>query len=191
MSAASRTALILIDLQNDYMPGGAFPLWNTGPVLDHIRAAITHAQAAGARIAHVRHVADPTLGLAPFFNEATHGAAIEASIAAAAPEAPIVIKHHADSFHATGLGDLLADWGVDTLLIAGMMTQNCVTHTAISKAAERFRVVVLVDCTTTVSEMLHLIALHALSTRVELLTAEAALASLERDAADHPRMEPR
>ena len=50
-----------------------------------------------------------------------------------------------------------------------MMTQNCVTHTAISKAAEKYAVTVLTDCCTTVSEILHLIALHALSTRVKLV----------------------
>lgn len=55
------------------------------------------------------------------------------------------------------------------------MTQNCVTHTAISRSADTYEVSVLTDCTTTVSEMLHLIALHALSTRVKLVPAQAAL----------------
>jgi nicotinamidase-related amidase len=178
MSEPSKTALILIDLQNDYMPGGAFPLWNTEPVLANIRTAMEEARALGVRIVHVQHIADPKLGLSPFFNEGTHGAEIETSIADAAREAPIVIKQYADSFHQTSLESLLAAWNVDTLLIAGMMTQNCVTHTAISKAAENYRVVILTDCTTTVSEMLHLIALHAVSTRVELMPAEAALESV-------------
>ena len=40
-----------------------------------------------------------------------------------------------------------------------MMTQNCVTHTAISKAAEKYNVTILIDCCTTVSEILHKIAL--------------------------------
>jgi nicotinamidase-related amidase len=56
-----------------------------------------------------------------------------------------------------------------------MMTQNCVTHTAISKAAEKYAVTVLTDCCTTVSEILHLIALHALSTRVKLLPSTEAI----------------
>jgi nicotinamidase-related amidase len=47
-------------------------------------------------------------------------------------------------------------------LVCGMMTQNCVTHTAISKAAEKYKVAVLEDCCASVSEMLHLIALRAL-----------------------------
>jgi nicotinamidase-related amidase len=89
-----------------------------------------------------------------------------------------VIKHYADSFHETDLESISAAWGIETLLIAGMMTQNCVTHTAISKAADKYQVFILTDCTTTVSEMIHLIALHAVSTRVRLMPAEAAFASL-------------
>ena len=61
------------------------------------------------------------------------------------------------------------------MLICGMMTQNCVTHTAISKAAEPYSVKVLSDCCTTVSQMIHLIALSALSTRVALVESSAAL----------------
>jgi hypothetical protein len=48
-----------------------------------------------------------------------------------------------------------------------------VTHTAISKAAEKYAVSILSDCCTTVSQMLHLIALHAVSTRMTLRTSEA------------------
>jgi nicotinamidase-related amidase len=61
------------------------------------------------------------------------------------------------------------------LLVCGMMTQNCVTHTAISKAAEKYSVAILVDCCTTVSEILHLIALHAVSTRVKLMPSSEVL----------------
>jgi len=46
-----------------------------------------------------------------------------------------------------------------------------VTHTAISKTAENYRVTVLTDCCTTVDQMIHLIALNALSIRVTLATA--------------------
>jgi hypothetical protein len=45
-----------------------------------------------------------------------------------------------------------------------------VTHTALSRQADAYaRVTVLTDACTTVSEMLHAIALHALSTRVQLV----------------------
>jgi len=49
------------------------------------------------------------------------------------------------------------------------MTQNCVTHTAISKAAEKYSVKILSDCCTTVDQMIHLIALKGVSTRIPLV----------------------
>ena len=56
-----------------------------------------------------------------------------------------------------------------------MMTQNCVTHTAISRAAEKYRVAVLGDCCASVSQMIHLIALKALAARVPVLDSANAL----------------
>jgi nicotinamidase-related amidase len=169
-------ALLLIDLQNDYFPGGKFALWNTEATLERIEAAIAAARAAGVLPVHIQHVADPALGLAPFFNEGSEGAAIHPRVLAAAPDAPVVVKRFADSFHQTTLEQTLSARGIDELLVCGMMTQNCVTHTAISRAADKYRVGILPDCCTTVSEMLHQIALHAVSTRVTLTPSAQAMA---------------
>ena len=56
-----------------------------------------------------------------------------------------------------------------------MMTQNYVTHTEISKSAEKYKVSILTDCCTTVTPILHAIALHAVSTRVPLVLSNDAL----------------
>ena len=129
----------------------------------------------GIPIIHIQHVANPKMGIAPFFNEGTEGAKIHPLILAAAPDAPIVVKEYADSFVGTKLEETLSGLGVDELLVCGMMTQNCVTHTAISKSAEKYKVSILADCCTTVNEMLHNIALHAVSTRVSLVQAKEAI----------------
>jgi nicotinamidase-related amidase len=88
-----------------------------------------------------------------------------------------VTKSHADAFFETSLEATLRELGVDELLVCGMMTQNCVTHTAISKAADKYQVTILPDCCTTVSEILHKIALNAVSTRRALTPAAAAFAA--------------
>ena len=168
-------ALLLIDLQNDYFPGGKFPLWNTDAVLTNIEQAIKAARTKGIPVIHIQHVANPKMGIAPFFNEGTEGAKIHPRILAAAPDAPIVVKEYADSFFGTELEETLLGLGVNELLVCGMMTQNCVTHTAISKSAEKYNVSILPDCCTTVNEMLHNIALHAVSTRVSLVPAKEAI----------------
>ena len=168
-------ALLVIDLQNDYFPDGKFPLWNTEQTLANIEQAIAHAQAQNIPVILIQHIADSSQGLAPFFNEGTEGAEIHPRILAAAPNAPIVVKAYADSFYQTNLSNVLKQLDVNELLVCGMMTQNCVTHTAISKAADVYEVSILPDYCTTVSEMLHLIALHAVSTRVALIPATIAL----------------
>lgn len=166
-------ALLVIDLQNDYFPSGKFPLWNTETVLIQTERAIAAARARGIAVIHIQHLAKA--GLAPFFIVDTPGADIHPRILAAAPDAPIVVKEFADSFEQTTLDATLLALGVTQLFVCGMMTQNCVTHTAISKAAEKYDVTILPDCCTTVSEILHMIALHALSTRVRITPSDAAL----------------
>lgn len=163
-----KTALLLIDVQNDYFPGWAFPLWNTSATLAALRAAIAEARARGDLVVHIRHLAAAGASVAPFFNAGTPGSEIHPDILAAAPDAPVVVKHYADAFQQTELETLLSAHGITHLRLAGMMTQNCVTHTALSRAAEKYTVSVFADGCTTVSHLLHLVALNALAQRVPL-----------------------
>ena len=130
-------ALLVIDLQNDYFPGGKFPLWNTDAILSNVEQAINLARSKDIPVIHIQHVANPKAGLAPFFNQGTHGVEIHPRVLAAAPDAPVVTKEYADGFFGTKLEETLWNLGVEELLICGMMTQNCVTHTAISRTAEQ------------------------------------------------------
>ncbi|HHF3217790.1 cysteine hydrolase family protein [Vibrio alginolyticus] len=168
----TQKALLVIDLQNDYFPEGKFPLWNTESTLDNVKRAITKANEQDIPVIHIQHIADPAMGIAPFFNEGSDGANIHPEVLALAPNSEIVVKHFADSFEGTRLEEVLARKNVTELLVCGMMTQNCVTHTAISKSADKYDVSILMDSCTTVDEMIHNIALHAVSTRVPLVTIE-------------------
>jgi len=159
-----QTALLVIDLQNDYFGGGAFPLWKSEEVKNRIVDVMSQATQSGIQIIHIQHLANPEK-LAPFFNEGTLGAEIHRDILSAAPDAPVIVKRFADAFENTELEAELASHQIKNLLLCGMMTQNCVTHTAISKAVEKYSVTLLSDSCTTVSEMIHLIALNALTNR--------------------------
>lgn len=140
-------ALIVIDIQNDYFPTGAYPLHDTEAVLERTAQAVRRAQAQGVQI-HPR-------------------------LRAAAPNAPVVVKGHADSFLNTTLQETLAARGVDTLWLCGMMTHNCVTHTALSPLAQGYTLYVLEDLCTTVDPMVHAIALSALRDRVEVVGSDS------------------
>eukprot|EP00766_Chilomastix_caulleryi_P002939 gnl/Chilomastix_caulleri/397.p1 GENE.gnl/Chilomastix_caulleri/397~~gnl/Chilomastix_caulleri/397.p1 ORF type:complete len:200 (+),score=14.26 gnl/Chilomastix_caulleri/397:67-600(+) len=173
--ATTEKALLVIDLQNDYFEGGGFPLWNTEKTLNNVLKAINKAKESGVEVVLIQHIADPSLGLAPFFNEGSTGAEIHPEVLKAAQDAKIVVKAYADGFHKTDLEKVLSELHVGEILVCGMMTQNCVTHTAISKSAEKYNVKILGDCCTTVSEPIHLIALHAVSTRVPVESYEEAM----------------
>lgn len=168
-------ALLVIDIQNDYFPDGNYPLWNTEETLSRIEKAIEAAVSKKIPVILVQHIADPKKGISPFFNQETDGVAIHPRILAAAPEAHVITKQFADSFLHTHLEKTLKESSVQELLICGMMTQNCVTHTAISKAAEKYSVTILPDCCTTVDEMIHAIALNAVSPRVALIDSTQAI----------------
>ncbi len=162
-----KEALLIIDLQNDYFMGGKYPLWNAEQVLEKIKIAMKKAHEKNMPIVLIKHIVPKEVGgLAPFFNEDTEGAKIHQEVLEHASQAKIVTKHFADAFYQTDLDAILTDLAVEKIMICGMMTQNCVTHTAISKQAEKYIVSIIPECTTTVDEMLHNIALHALSTRV-------------------------
>ncbi|TDR92906.1 cysteine hydrolase family protein [Enterovirga rhinocerotis] len=161
--------LLVIDIQNEYFPGGALPLWRAEETEARIVAAIGKARASGDRIILVRHVSAAATGL---FVAGSPGAALRPAISDAAGDAPIVSKAHADAFQDTDLADHLA--GTSELLIFGMMTQNCVVFTALSGLANRFHVQVIGDLCTAPVEVVHRIALNALASKLRVSSADDA-----------------
>jgi nicotinamidase-related amidase len=159
-------ALLVIDIQNDYFSGGALPLWQAEETEARIVAAISRARAAGERILLVRHISHAATGL---FAAGGDGTGIRAAVLAAAGDAPVVTKHVADAFQDTGLTNHLE--GVDELRVCGMMTQNCVVFTALSRAADGYKICVVGDLCTAPTEAVHRIALNALGSKTKVTTA--------------------
>lgn len=158
-----KKALVVIDVQNDYFSSGNLPLWNADKTLDSIVDLISSAKKSNVPVILIQHVVES--GPAPFFAKNSPGVDIHPRILEAAPDAPIIIKGHADAFLKTNLESVLDQTGVEKVVICGMMTHNCVTHTALSKAADKYKVSVLPDACTTVSELMHGIAIAALAPR--------------------------
>ena len=171
---SAKRALIVIDVQNEYFAGGKFPLWNSGATLARIESAIARARAQNVAVILVQHLADGGAA-APMFAAGSPGVQLHPRLLAAAPDAPVVSKAHADGFFATELEATLQKLGAEELLVCGMMTQNCVTHTAISRSAEKYAVTMLRDCCTTVSEAIHNFALRAVATRLVVADSDAVL----------------
>ena len=120
------TALVLIDIQKDYFPGGRMEL--IGSV--EAAAAASRLLAAFRKnswpIYHIQHIsARPT---ATFFLPETEGVEIHPSVLPQTGE-PVITKALPNSFRGTDLLERLQADGVDQLLICGMMTSMCVDAT--------------------------------------------------------------
>lgn len=170
----SGKALIVIDVQNDYFPGGKLPLWNAEETLGHIVNAISDAGKQGIDVILVKHIADKSKG-SGLFIPGTTGADIHPDILKAAPDAPVVVKHRADAFNGTNLNAVLDKSGIEEILICGMQTQNCVGLSAISKNATPYKPAILSDCCTAETKTVHAIALAGFGDIVPVVTASLAL----------------
>lgn len=129
-------------------------------------SAIGWARAGDDRIILVRHISLAPAGL---FVAGSTGADIRQAILNAAGNAPVVTKHYADAFQETDLADHLA--GVSEFLVTGMMTQNWVVFTALSRAADGLRGRIVGDLCTAPTETVHRIALNVLGSKIEVATA--------------------
>lgn len=121
------TALIIVDIQNDYFPKGKMELSNpekaaanAAKVLDWFR------QNHKDHIYHIQHIAsDPGLG---FFLPDTEGAEIHEAVLPKEHES-IVKKHFPNSFLQTELDSKLKEKGVSKVVVVGMMTHMCIDAT--------------------------------------------------------------
>jgi nicotinamidase-related amidase len=141
-----KTALLLIDIQNDYFPGGRMelvePLAAARKANELLQCFRDHEQ----KTVHIQHVSlKPD---ASFFISGDRGTDIHDAVAHFEGE-PLVQKHYPNSFRETNLLELLKSWGVGRLIITGMMTHMCVDATARAAADLGFQVIVAEDACAT------------------------------------------
>lgn len=145
MTAPSR-ALIVIDVQREYVDG-ALPI-SYPPLqqsLPNIVTAIETAHDADVPVVLVRHVdaAD-----SPVFAAGSRGAELHDTVATAAHDL-LLVKDGVSAFAGTSLAAWLHAHDVDTVTIAGFMTQHCDESTARDAADLGLAVELLADATGT------------------------------------------
>jgi nicotinamidase-related amidase len=120
------TALVLIDLQNDYFPGGAMELVGAEHAVTQARTLLQAFRTRALPVFHIQHIA--TRPGATFFLPGTAGADIHTTVAPSADEA-VITKHFPSGFRETVLLDNLRAVRASRLVLAGMMTHMCVDTT--------------------------------------------------------------
>ncbi len=136
------TALVIVDIQNDYFPDGKLPL--AGPVEASRQAArlLDYFRRAQWPVIHVQHLA--VRPGATFFLPGTTGAEIHTTVQPL-PDEPIVQKNFPNSFRDTHLLDVLREQQVNRLVICGMQTHMCVDATTRAAADFGFECTVAAD----------------------------------------------
>ena len=166
------TALLVIDMQRDFLEPGGFgetlgndvsQLWRAVPPTAALLAA---CREVGLTIIHTREGHLPDLSDCPpaklrrgapsmrigdpgprgrilVRGEEGHDIVDEL---APAPGEPVIDKPGKGAFYATGLGDLLRDRGIASLVVTGVTSEVCV-HTTVREANDRgYECLVLADC---------------------------------------------
>jgi nicotinamidase-related amidase len=119
-------ALLLIDIQRDYFPGGANPLVGPEAAAAAAQRLLEDYRDRGAPIVHLQHVWDAPE--ATFMKPGTDGVEFHPSVAPAADE-PVIQKAAPNGFVGTSLERELRGHGIEELVVAGMMSSMCVDAT--------------------------------------------------------------
>ncbi|MBU0968842.1 MAG: cysteine hydrolase [Proteobacteria bacterium] len=120
------TCLIVIDLQNDYFPGGNMELVGIEAAAANARLLLDRHRETGSAVIHIQHLA--ARPGATFFLPETTGAAINELVAPRENEI-VVQKNYPNSFRDTSLLKILKQEKIGNLLISGAMSHMCIDAT--------------------------------------------------------------
>src|SRR3954464_11810258 len=118
--------LLIIDIQRDYFPGGAYPLAGPDAAAGAARRVLDAFRASGEPVIHLQHVWDAPE--ATFMRPGTEGVEIAPEVAPAAGEL-VLTKAQPNGFLDTPLEQTLRSSEPDDLVVAGMMSSMCVDAT--------------------------------------------------------------
>ena len=141
-----KTALLVIDIQKDYFPGGKYPLVEPLAAAQKAYMLLQCFREHSGHHVHIQHISlEPD---ATFFIKGDSGSDIHDSAAHFEGE-PIVYKHEPNSFLNTNLLEMLKGWDVERVVITGMMTHMCVDATSRAASDFGFKVIIAEDACAT------------------------------------------
>ena len=151
-----RTALIVVDMQNDFVSeGGTLRVADAETTVPAIAALLELARSSGMRVVYSQDThreGDPEWAIWPeHAREGTWGWQIVDALAPREHET-VLRKVRYDAFYGTPLDHLLRLWGVDTLVLCGTVANICVHYTAASAALRWYSVIVAKDAVSALEE---------------------------------------
>lgn len=141
-----KTALLLIEIQNDYFPNGRMPIEKSTYVAAKAKQLLQAYRAREWPVIHVQHIS--TRPNDTYFLPCTKGAEFHPDFLPTKGEF-IVKKHYPNSFRDTNLQSVLTKNKINHLTICGMMTHNAIDATTKAAYDNGFMSTVLHDACAT------------------------------------------
>lgn len=199
----SRTALVVVDMQNDFVRAGApMEVPTARDTLDAHRALIAAARELAMPVIFTRFLAgpEPSLvwrwsprlappdracwkGVLRTYDDVTDeldGSAVVDELGVQ-PDDPQVEKYGYDAFHETHAAALLRAHARDTIIVTGTVTQICVSDTVRGAFHRGIGVVVAADAVSSYDEELHRTTLRGLELKYARVADSSAIIAELRD----------
>ncbi|MBK6965824.1 MAG: cysteine hydrolase [Bacteroidales bacterium] len=134
-SDSTKTALLLIDIQNFYFEGGSSALVNPVPASEKASMILNDFRSDGRLIVHIKHGEGPQ-------------SEIHENVRPL-PGEKIFVKQEVNSFLNTGLLEYLRENGIKKLVLCGMQTHMCLEAATRAAADYGFECIVIGDACAT------------------------------------------
>ena len=141
----SKSALLVIDLQNEYLPTGKLPLVNIEQTVANAVKVIARARQEGTQVIHVQHIAHAE---SPLFQPSSNGIEFQDTVKPQANET-VVIKNHINAFLNTNLKEILDSNDVTELVVIGAMSHMCIDAAVRAASDFAYKVKVIHDACAT------------------------------------------
>ncbi len=129
----AKQAVIVVDIQNDYFPGGKWELSGVDAAADNAARIIQAARENGDAVIHIRH--ETLAKNAPFFVPNTDGAQLHQK-AKNLPDELVIVKNYMNPYRETELKQVLDKLSIDSVIVIGNMSHMCID--AVTRASDDF-----------------------------------------------------
>ncbi|MGE6106610.1 cysteine hydrolase family protein [Aeromonas sobria] len=163
-----KPGLVVVDLQNEYLPTGKLPLSGIEAAVANAGRVIAHARNSDMPVFHIRHEADGQD--ARLFLKGSDGARIQSAVAPEGNEA-VIVKKHINAFRETDLKQQLDAFNVQEIVVMGAMSHMCVDAVVRAAVDMGYPVTVLHDACATLDLSFGGVTVPAAHTHAAMMAA--------------------
>lgn len=163
-----KRGLVVVDLQNEYLPTGKLPLSGIEAAVTNATRVIAHARNTDIPVFHIRHEAGSND--AGIFLKDSDGANIQSAVAPGGKE-PVIVKKHINAFRETDLKKQLDSFNIQEIVVVGAMSHMCVDAVVRAAVDMGYPVTVLHDACATLDLSFGGVTVPAAHTHAAMMAA--------------------